>query len=75
MSQWNFVAFFSKKMIPTKTGYETHDGEILAIVEVFKTWHHHLEGCKHNILILTGYNNFYWFVDTKILSFKLVHWA
>lgn len=62
-------------MIPIKTGYETHDGEILAIIEVFKTWHHYLEGCKHDVFILTGYNNLYWFVDTKSLSFRLVHWA
>ncbi len=31
------VAFFSRKMIPAETRYETHDGELLAIVEVFKT--------------------------------------
>ena len=34
---WHLVAYFSRKMIPTETRYETHDGELLAIVEVFKT--------------------------------------
>ena len=36
LGQWHPVAFFSKKMIPTETQYETHDGELLAIVEAFK---------------------------------------
>ncbi len=51
------VAFFSKKMIPTKTRYETHDGELLAIVEAFKTQSHYLEGCKHEVFVLTDHNN------------------
>ncbi len=35
--RWHPVAFFSRKMIPAETQYETHDGELLAIVEAFKT--------------------------------------
>ena len=42
--RWHPVAFFSRKMIPAETRYETHDGELLAIVEAFKTWRHYLEG-------------------------------
>ena len=42
--RWHPVAFFSRKMIPAKTRYETHDSELLAIVETFKTWRHYLEG-------------------------------
>ena len=30
--------YYSCKMIPAKTQYKTHEGELLAIVEVFKTW-------------------------------------
>ncbi len=37
LGQWDSIAFFSRKMIPAKTRYETHDGELLAIVEAFKT--------------------------------------
>ena len=37
LGQWHPVAFFSRKMIPTETKYETHDGELLAINEAFKT--------------------------------------
>ena len=35
--QWHPVAYFSKKMIPAETRDKTHDGELLAIVEAFKT--------------------------------------
>ena len=62
-------------MIPAETRYETHDGELLAIVEAFKTWHHYLEGCKHEVLVLTNYNNLRRFMGTKSLSSKQIHWA
>ena len=35
--RWHPVAFFSRKMIPAETRYKIHDGELLAIVEAFKT--------------------------------------
>ena len=34
---WYLVAYFSRKMIPAETQYKTHNIELLAIVEVFKT--------------------------------------
>ncbi len=64
------VAFFVKKMIPAETQYETHDGKLLAIVEAFKTWRHYLEGCKHEVLVLTDHNNLQRFMNTKSLSFR-----
>ena len=62
-------------MIPAETRYETHDGELLAIVEAFKTWRHYLEGCKHEVLVLTDHNNLRCFMDTKSLSSQQVCWA
>ncbi len=35
--QWHPVTFFSRKMIPAETWYKTHNNELLAIVEAFKT--------------------------------------
>ena len=75
LSQWHPVAFFSRKMIPAETRYETHNGELLAIVEAFKTWQHYLEGCKHKVLVLTDHNNLRRFMDTKSLSSRQVRWA
>ena len=42
--RWHSVAFFSQKMIPAEIKYETHNGELLAIIKTFKTWKYHLEG-------------------------------
>ncbi len=55
--QWHPRAFFFRKIIPAETRYETHDGELLAIIEALKTWKHYLEGCKYEILVLTDHNN------------------
>ncbi len=72
IGQWHLVAFFFRKMIPAETWYETNDQELLAIVEAFKTWHHYLKGCKHEVLVLTDHNNLRWFMDTKSLSSRQV---
>ena len=62
-------------MIPAETRYKTHDGELLAIVEAFKTWRHYLEGSRHEVLVLTDHNNLRRFMDTKSLSSRQVRWA
>ncbi len=68
IGQWYPIAFFSRKMISAETQYKTHNQELLAIVEVFKTWHHYLEGCKYEVHVFTDYNNLRQFMDTKSLS-------
>ena len=72
---WHPMAYFSRKMIPTKTRYKTYDGELLATVEAFQTWQYYLEGCKHEVFVLTDHNNLCWFIDTKSLSSRQVRWA
>ena len=62
-------------MIPVETRYETHNEELLAIVEAFKTWRHYLYGCKYEILVFTDHNNLRRFMDTKSLSSRQVRWA
>ena len=59
-------------MILAQIRYETHDGELLAIVEAFKTWRYYLEGCKHEVLVLTDYNNLCQIMDTKSLSSRQI---
>ena len=75
LDQWYPVAFFLRKMIPAETWYETYNGELLAIIEVFKTWRHYLKGCKHKMLVLTDHNNLCHFMNTKNLSSRQVRWA
>ena len=62
-------------MILAETRYETHDGELVAIVEAFKTWRHYLKGCKHEVLVQTNHNNLRQFIDMKSLSSRQVRWA
>ena len=59
-------------MIPAEARYETHDQELLAIVEAFKNWRHYLEGCKYEVLVLTDHNNLRQCMD---LSSRQVRWA
>ena len=73
--QWHPVAFFSREMIPAETRYQTHDQELLVIVEAFKTWRHYLEGCRYKVLVLTNHNNLRRFMNTKSLRSRQVHWA
>ncbi len=75
LSRWNLVAFFSRKIIPAKTRYETHDGELLAIIEVFKTWRQYLKGCKQEVHMHTNHNKLQHFINTKSLSSRQVRWA
>ena len=75
LARWHLMAFFSYKMIPAETRYETHDSKLLAIVEAFKTWKNYLEGSQHKVLVLTDHNNLCRFMDTKSLSSRQVRWA
>ena len=62
-------------MILAEIRYETHDGELLAIVEALKNWRHYLKSFWHKVLVLTHHNNLWRFMDTKSLSFRKVRWA
>ena len=75
LGRWHPVAFFFHKMIPVETRYETHDDDLLAIVEAFKTWRHYLEGSRYEVFVLIDHNNFRQFMDTKSLSSRQVRWA
>ncbi len=57
LDQWHPVIFFSQKMISAKTWYEIHNGKLLFIINVFKTWKHYLKGYKYEVFVLTDYNN------------------
>ena len=75
LGQWHLVAFYSQNMIPAETWYKTHNGKLLAIVKAFKTWRHYLEGCKHDLLVLTNHYNLRRFIDTKSLSSRQFRWV
>ena len=59
-------------MIPAKTRYETHDGELLAIVEAFKTWKYYLKGSQHEVLVLIDHNNLRRFIDMNVILWHVI---
>ena len=74
-NNWHPIAYYLRKMVPAERNYETHDAELLAIVEGFRTWRHYLEGAAHTILILTDHNNLKKFMKTTHLSGRQIQWA
>ena len=69
------VAFWSRKLNSAEANYETHDAELLAIVQAFKQWRHYLEGSAHPVTVLTDHNNLQYFMTTKELNGRQARWA
>ena len=51
-------------MLHTKRNYETHNIELLEIVESYKTWCYYLVGAAYTILVLTNLNKLKKFMKT-----------
>lgn len=66
------MTFFSHKIIPVETWYKKHNGKLKVIIEAFKTWLHYYKDCKHQVFILTNYNNLRHLIYRNNLSFKQV---
>lgn len=72
---WKPVAFWSRKFTGPSLRWHTHDKELNAIVEAFKTWRHYLEHAPSTIRVLSDHNNLRYFMTTKELSSKQARWA
>lgn len=53
-----------------KNCYLTHNGEFLAIYQIFKAWQNFIKNCKQKVLMLTNYNNYCCFMNKKSLNFQ-----
>lgn len=63
------MIFFSKKIISIETSHEIYNQELLAIAKMsIEDLALLLENSKHNVLILTSYNNLCYFMNMKSLS-------
>ena len=69
------VVFYSHTLTGAELNYNTHDKELLAVFEVFKTWHHYLESPHHTIDIITDHKNLEYFSTTKTLSRRQARWS
>src|SRR5271170_3411715 len=68
------IAFISKSLLPAEKNYDIYDKELLAVVRCFKEWRHHLEGAKHQIIVLTDHKNLEYFIS-KVLTGRQQRWA
>jgi len=73
--QWHPVAYWLQKLFSAEESYETHDLELLVIVETFKQWHHYLERSTHSVKVLTDHNNLCGFMNIKMLNEWQTQWA
>jgi hypothetical protein len=73
--QWHPVAYWLWKLFSAEESYETHDLELLVIVEAFKQWHHYLERSTHSVKVLTDHNNLCGFMNIKMLNEQQTQWA
>lgn len=73
--KWHSMAYFSRKIIFAETYYKTHGGELLFIIETFKTWQYYFKSCEYKVLILPNHNKLWPFIDIKSLSSYQLWWA
>jgi len=59
------VAFYSRTLQSAERNYDTHNKELLAIFEVFKSWQHFLEGSATTIDTVTDHKNLEYFTSTN----------
>src|SRR5258708_35023910 len=69
------VAFYSHTLQSTKWNYNTHNKELLAIFEAFKSWQHFLEGSATAIDTVTDHKNLEYFTSTKKLTRCQARWS
>jgi hypothetical protein len=72
---WHPIAFYSQKLDETQSRYETHDQELMAIVEAFRHWRHYLEGVSEPTQVLSDHQSLMAFMNTKKLSRRQARWA
>jgi hypothetical protein len=69
------IAFYSRSLSPAELNYDTHDKELLAIFEAFRTWRHYLEGASLPIDVVTDHKNLVYFSTTKLLTRRQARWS
>ena len=70
----HLVAYFSRKLSPTKQNYDIHDKELLAIIVSLETWRVYVEEAPE-LTIYTNHKNLLQFTITKQLNRRQVRWS
>ncbi|KIK12769.1 hypothetical protein PISMIDRAFT_18502 [Pisolithus microcarpus 441] len=69
------VAFYSWTLTAPELNYDTHDKELLAIHEAFRTWRHYLEGPAFPVDVVTDHKNLEYFSTSKVLTRRQARWS
>ena len=69
------VGFYSHKLQAAELNYDTHDKELLAIVESLRAWRHFTMETSVPVDIITDHNNLRYFMTTKSLNCRQVRWS
>ena len=69
------VAYYSRTLSAPELNYDTHNKELLAIHEAFKSWHHYLEGSAAPVDVVTDHKNLEYFATTKLLTRRQACWS
>ncbi|KAF4539175.1 Reverse transcriptase domain protein [Lasiodiplodia theobromae] len=72
---WLPVAYHSRKLVGPEVNYPTHDKELLAIVESFRTWRHYLAYAPVATRVLSDHKNLEYFMTAKSLSPRQARYA
>ncbi len=75
LKQWHPVTYWLQKLFSAEESYETHDLELLVIIETFKQWRHYLERSTHSVKVLMNHNNLCGFMNIKMLNEQQTQWA
>ncbi|MBW0510861.1 hypothetical protein O181_050576 [Austropuccinia psidii MF-1] len=69
------IAFYSHKLLPAELNYEIHDKELLGIVWALKRWRAFLLSLSNYFEVLTDHSSLQYFMSSKVLTRRQVHWA
>ncbi|PRP85645.1 retrotransposon nucleocapsid protein [Planoprotostelium fungivorum] len=69
------ISFYSRKMKEAELNYDTHDKELLAIVECLKAWRHWILGVSTPLTIYTDHENLRWFSSKQHLNRRQICWS
>jgi len=69
------VTFYSQTLTAPELNYDTHDKELLAIFEAFRSWHHYLEGSATPVDIVTDHKNLEYLSTSKVLTCQQAQWS
>ncbi len=68
------IAFYSRQLTSAESNYDTHDRELLAIIDALKVFRHYLQG-PHPFQIITDHHNLLYFTKSKKLNRRQANWS